>query len=91
MPFLNVKITREGVTAEQKDRLIHGLTNVIVDVLGKDPDLTWVVIEEVELADWGIGGVNVGEYRRRGNVGTPGKSGSSARRTGVAERSPGHM
>lgn len=82
MPYLNVKITRDGTTAEQKDRLIRGLTDVVVDVLGKDPDLTWVVIDEVDIADWGIGGVNVAEYRRRGAAGTPDRSASNDRRTG---------
>ena len=37
MPYVNIKITREGVTAEQKEKLIRGVTQLLVDVLGKNP------------------------------------------------------
>lgn len=66
MPYVNVKITREGATPEQKAEVIRRMTRVLVDVLGKNPDTTVVVIEEVETDNWGIGGVPVTE-RRRGN------------------------
>ncbi|WIN00371.1 4-oxalocrotonate tautomerase family protein [Actinoplanes oblitus] len=66
MPYINVKITREGVTREQKRRIIGEMTQVLVDVLGKDPRTTFVVIDEVELDDWGIGGVPVPEFRKSG-------------------------
>ncbi|AEV85149.1 tautomerase [Actinoplanes sp. SE50] len=66
MPYINVKITREGVTREQKRRIIGEMTQVLVDVLGKDPRTTFVVIDEVELDDWGIGGLPVPEFRRNG-------------------------
>ncbi|APE35943.1 tautomerase [Nocardia mangyaensis] len=65
MPFVNIKVTDEGVTPEQKSRLIKGVTDLLHDVLGKDPDSTFVVIDEVPLTDWGVGGVNVAEYRAR--------------------------
>ena len=61
---MNVKITREGVTAEQKARIIAGVTQLLVDVLDKNPATTFVVIDEVELEDWGIGGLPVDEFRR---------------------------
>ena len=48
MPYVNIKITREGVTAEQKARLIQGATQLLVDVLGKNPQTTVVVIDEVD-------------------------------------------
>ena len=63
MPYVNVKITREGTTEQQKADVIQGMTQVLVDVLGKDPQTTFIVIDEVELADWGIGGMPVNEYR----------------------------
>ncbi|WP_428641751.1 tautomerase family protein [Roseibium sp.] len=63
MPYVNIQVTREGVTAEQKARLIKGATDLLVDVLGKTPSTTFVVIEEVELESWGIGGLPVEEYR----------------------------
>ena len=66
MPYVNIKITREGATtADQKARLIEGTTRLLQEVLGKDPATTFVVIDEVELEDWGIGGLSVEEYRRR--------------------------
>ncbi len=64
MPYINVRITREGATREQKRRIIGEMTQVLVDVLGKDPRTTFVVIDEVELDDWGIGGLPVPEFRR---------------------------
>ena len=47
MPYVNIKITREGATAEQKEQLIAGATQLLVDVLGKNPATTVVVIDEV--------------------------------------------
>lgn len=65
MPYVNIKITREGATVAQKARLIEGVTELLRDVLDKDPATTFVVIDEVELTDWGVAGVNVAEYRSR--------------------------
>lgn len=65
MPYINIKITREGATPEQRSRLIAGTTQLLVDVLGKSPATTFVVIDEVAMEDWGIGGLPVEEYRRR--------------------------
>jgi len=66
MPYVNVKITREGATTEQKAQLIAGMTQVLVDVLGKNPQTTVVVIDEVETENWGIGGESVTVRRRAG-------------------------
>lgn len=65
MPYVNIKITREGATAEQKARLIKGVTDLLVEVLDKRPAGTFVVIDEVELENWGVGGLPVEEFRRR--------------------------
>ncbi|ACO80623.1 4-oxalocrotonate tautomerase [Azotobacter vinelandii CA] len=64
MPYVNIKITREGATAEQKRRLIEGATRLLVEVLGKNPATTVVVIDEVDTDNWGIGGIPVTERRR---------------------------
>jgi 4-oxalocrotonate tautomerase len=64
MPYVNIKVTREGVTADQKAKLISGVTDLLVEVLDKSPASTFVVINEVELEDWGIGGLPVEQYRR---------------------------
>ena len=66
MPYVNIKITREGnVTPEQKRQLIEGATNLLHDVLGKNKATTVVVIDEVETDNWGIGGVPVTEIRKQ--------------------------
>jgi 4-oxalocrotonate tautomerase len=65
MPIVTIQITREGTTPEQKAALIKGATDLMVDVLNKPPALTFVVIQEVELEDWGVGGLLVKEYRHR--------------------------
>lgn len=64
MPYVNIKITREGATAAQKARLIKGVTDLLVEVLDKSPATTFVVIDEVALEDWGVGGLPVEDYRR---------------------------
>jgi len=64
MPYVNIKVTREGVSAEQKAELISGVTDLLVRVLNKNPATTVVVIDEVELESWGVGGMPVTEYRR---------------------------
>ncbi|MFF3327021.1 4-oxalocrotonate tautomerase family protein [Streptomyces sp. NPDC002889] len=65
MPYVNVKITREGATPAQKAQIIAGITDLLVKVLDKSPATTFVVLDEVELEDWGIGGLPAGEYRRQ--------------------------
>jgi 4-oxalocrotonate tautomerase len=66
MPFVNIKITKEGATAEQKAKLIQGVTRLLADTLGKNPQTTVVVIEEVDTDNWGIGGETVTSRRSRG-------------------------
>lgn len=66
MPYVNIKVTREGVTQEQKKQLIEGATQLLVDVLGKNPSTTVVVIDEVEMENWGVGGLPVDERRKQG-------------------------
>jgi len=65
MPYVNVKITKEGATTEQKSRLIQGVTKLLADILGKNPQTTVVVIDEVETDNWGIGGESVTVRRAR--------------------------
>ena len=66
MPYVNIKITREGASAEQKAELIAGATKLLRRVLGKNPQTTVVVIDEVETDNWGIGGETVTVRRARG-------------------------
>ena len=65
MPYVNIRITKDGVTAEQKSQLIQGVTQLLVDILGKNPQTTLVVIDEVETDNWGIAGETVTARRKR--------------------------
>jgi len=65
MPYVNIKITNENVTKEKKAKLIKGVTQLLVDVLNKNPATTVVVIDEVNTDNWGIGGECVTEIRKR--------------------------
>ena len=65
MPMVNVKITREGATCVQKQQVISEMTEVLQRVLGKNPETTIVIIEEVETDNWGIGGKSVTEIRAK--------------------------
>lgn len=71
MPYVNIKVTREGgpdgtgPSANQKAQLITGVTGLLRDILGKTPATTFVVIDEVALEDWGVGGLPVQEYRKQ--------------------------
>lgn len=65
MPYVQIQITREGATAEQKSQLIAQSTHMLQTVLNKDPATTFVLIEEVDLENWGVGGLPVDQYRKR--------------------------
>lgn len=65
MPYVNIKITDEGATARQKAALIRGVTELLRDVLGKNPATTVVTIDEVPTDNWGIGGETVSVLRPR--------------------------
>jgi 4-oxalocrotonate tautomerase len=65
MPFVNIKITREGTTPEKKAELIKGVTDLLVKVLNKNPATTVVLIEEVDTDNWGLGGETVTAIRKR--------------------------
>ncbi len=65
MPYVNIKITDEQVTSEQKKQLIQGATQLLVDVFNKNPATTVVVIDEVNTDNWGIGGEVVTTLRER--------------------------
>ncbi|PCJ14324.1 MAG: tautomerase [Gammaproteobacteria bacterium] len=69
MPYVNIKITDEQVTAEQKRALIEGATQLLVDVLNKNPATTVVVIDEVNTDNWGVGGQVVTRIREEARNG----------------------
>ena len=68
MPYVNIRVTRENgtPTAEQKEELIKGATELLVRGLGKSPATTVVVIDEVDTDNWGVGGETVTRRRRQG-------------------------
>ena len=65
MPVVNVRITRDGVTAEQKRQVVAEITQTLQRVLGKRPEHTHVIIDEVDPENWGYAGVLTTEYRRQ--------------------------
>jgi len=65
MPYINIRITKEGVSAEQKLELIEGATDLMTRVLNKDPAATFVVIDEVDTDNWGMNRENVTTLRAR--------------------------
>jgi 4-oxalocrotonate tautomerase len=72
MPIVTIQVTREGtapgvgsVTSEEKAALIKGASQLLLDVLGKPPESTFVVIDEVDTENWGWGGLPVREYRKK--------------------------
>ena len=78
MPIVTVQVTKEGteagvghVTPEQKAAIYKGMSQVLFDVLKKPPEWTWVIFQEVEMEDWGWGGMPVAEYRKK-LAGSPG-------------------
>jgi 4-oxalocrotonate tautomerase len=66
MPYVKIEVTREGVTREQKKSLIKGVTDLITEVLNKDPQLTHIVIVEHDLDNWGFAGEQVSVLRENG-------------------------
>lgn len=65
MPYVNIQVTDEGVTREQKKTLIAASTQLLQDVLGKDPSTTFVVIDIVPTDNWGVAGELVTDIRAR--------------------------
>ncbi len=61
MPYVNIKITKTGATAEQKAELVRGATELLQRVLNKNPATTVVIIDEVDTDNWGMNGETVSE------------------------------
>jgi 4-oxalocrotonate tautomerase len=66
MPYINVKITKDGVTKKQKQQIVQEMTNTIVRVLNKKPEHIHIIIDEVEPEKWGFAGILTTEYRKKG-------------------------
>ncbi len=66
MPYVNIRITKEGVTEQKKADLIKGVTRLLADLLGKNPETTVVVIDEVDTDNWGLGGETITARRKKG-------------------------
>ncbi len=65
MPYVHIRVTREGVTPEQKLQLIEGATDLLQRVLNKNPATTFVIIDEVDMDNWGVNRQNVTTLRQR--------------------------
>lgn len=65
MPYVNVRLTKDGVTADQKRQIVKEITQTLVKVLGKKPEHTHIIIDEVEPENWGFAGMLTTEYRKQ--------------------------
>ena len=65
MPYVNVRITKDGVTVEQKKQIVEEITDTLIRVLGKRPEHTHIIIDEVEQENWGFAGMLTTEYREQ--------------------------
>lgn len=65
MPYVNVQITKDGVTKAQKAKLVAEITRALVEILGKKPEHTHIVIDEIDTDNWGYAGMLTTEYRKR--------------------------
>ncbi len=65
MPYVNIQVTDEGVTSDQKQALIAGATKLLQEVLDKDPKTTFVVIDEISTDNWGVGGEQITRLRSK--------------------------
>ena len=65
MPYILIQVTDEGGTQAQKKQLIQGATELLVNVLNKDPAKTFVVIDEVHTDNWGVAGQTVTDIRQK--------------------------
>jgi len=63
MPYVNIKVTDDGVTPEQKSELFARVTDALVEVLGKQPDHIHIVLDEVPTQNWGFAGTRTDLYR----------------------------
>jgi len=64
MPYVSVRITRDGVTVEQKKQVVEQITRTLVEILGKRPEHIHVIIDEVEPENWGFAGMLTTDYRK---------------------------
>ncbi len=65
MPYINVKITKNGTTKEQKKQIVAEMTDTIVRILDKKPEHIHIVIDEVDEENWGFAGKLTTEYRNK--------------------------
>ena len=65
MPYVNVRLTKDGVTADQKRQIVEEITQTLVRVLGKRPEHTHIIIDEIEPENWGFAGMLTTEYRKQ--------------------------
>lgn len=65
MPYINLQITK-GASRDQKKKIVEEFTDTLVRVLGKKPEHTHIVIQEIEEEDWGFAGMLTDDYRKQG-------------------------
>ncbi|MDA2385614.1 4-oxalocrotonate tautomerase family protein [Bacillus cereus] len=61
MPFVNISLTKNNITKQQKAEIVYGFTHILQEVLGKSPDRTMIVINEINPENWGSSGILVSD------------------------------
>ena len=61
MPYVNVRVT-PAITTEQSRKLVEEITDSLVRILGKKPEHTHIVIDEVDQERWGFSGKLTSEF-----------------------------
>ena len=61
MPYVKVEIAKGIASVEQKRAVIRGVTDVLVNELGRNPEYIFVVIDEVDTDNWGRKGLSLTE------------------------------
>ena len=65
MPYVNVRITKDGVTPDQKAQIVAEMTDTLRRVLGKKPEYTHIIIDEIDPENWGFAGLLTTEFRKQ--------------------------
>lgn len=59
MPFVNLKLVKGQTTSDQRQNIIEGITDLIVNIMGRERDFTVITFDELEKNQWIIGGKNI--------------------------------
>jgi 4-oxalocrotonate tautomerase len=68
MPFVNLKLVKNQVSQEQKSKIIEGVTDLIVNIMGRERSLTVITIDELDKDNWAIGGKSLNDPENENKI-----------------------